>query len=82
MQEALQAQDPWCRLLTSGIAVTYLFQVFLTVGGGTKFIPLTGVTLPFVSYGGSSVLSTILMFCLFEGVSRQEDHLHTPVWTG
>ena len=80
LQEALQAQDPWCRLLTSGIAVTYLFQVFLTVGGGTKFIPLTGVTLPFVSYGGSSVLSTILMFCLFEGVSRQDRHLHTPVW--
>ena len=71
LQEAMQTEDFWCSLLAGGIAVTYLFQVFLTVGGGSKFIPLTGVTLPLVSYGGSSVLSTILMFCLFEGVSRQ-----------
>ncbi|MBQ6735048.1 MAG: FtsW/RodA/SpoVE family cell cycle protein [Lachnospiraceae bacterium] len=82
LQEALQSQDSWCRLLTAGIAVTYLFQVFLTVGGGTKFIPLTGVTLPFVSYGGSSVLSTILMFCLFEGVSRQDHGTREPSWAG
>ncbi|MBQ4417100.1 MAG: FtsW/RodA/SpoVE family cell cycle protein, partial [Butyrivibrio sp.] len=38
----------------------------------TKFIPLTGVTLPLVSYGGSSVLSTVLMFSIFEGIFRAE----------
>ena len=44
------------------------FQVFLTVGGGTKFIPMTGVTLPFISYGGSSVLTTLVMFFIIEGL--------------
>ena len=55
--------------------MTYIFQVFLTVGGGTKFIPLTGVTLPLVSYGGSSVLTTLIMFSVMEGlfIIRQEE---------
>ena len=65
-------ENDWRRLLTVGIGVTYIFQVFLTVGGSTKFIPLTGVTLPLVSYGGSSVLSTVLMFSIFEGIFRAE----------
>ena len=54
------------QLFTYGAAVCYIFQTFLTVGGETKFIPLTGVTLPLVSYGGSSVLSTLIMFGLIE----------------
>ena len=66
--EAYRVQDSFCRLVATGIAVTYIFQVFLTIGGGTKFIPLTGVTLPLVSYGGTSVLVTIWMVALFEGV--------------
>ena len=72
LYEALRMENTWRRLVTCGIGVTYLFQVFLTIGGGTKFIPLTGVTLPLVSYGGSSVLSTILMFAVFEGICLQE----------
>ena len=54
------------QLFTYGAAVCYIFQTFLTVGGETKFIPLTGVTLPLVSYGGSSVLSTLTMFGIIE----------------
>lgn len=54
------------QLFTYGAAVCYIFQTFLTVGGETKFIPLTGVTLPLVSYGGSSVLSTLIMFGMIE----------------
>lgn len=54
------------QLFTFGAAVCYIFQTFLTVGGETKFIPLTGVTLPLVSYGGSSVLSTLTMFGMIE----------------
>jgi cell division protein FtsW (lipid II flippase) len=54
------------QLFTFGTAVCYIFQTFLTVGGETKFIPLTGVTLPLVSYGGSSVLSTLIMFGMIE----------------
>ena len=44
------------------------FQVFLTVGGTSKFIPMTGITLPLVSYGGSSVICTILMFAIIQGL--------------
>ena len=60
--------DGFYRNLVVGFAILYLFQTFLTVGGGSKFIPLTGVTLPLVSYGGSSVMTTILMFGVIEGV--------------
>jgi len=55
-------------MIVFGIAVIYIFQIFLTVGGGIKFIPLTGVTLPFISYGGSSVMSTMLMFFIVQGI--------------
>ena len=65
------------RLLACGFGVLYIFQVFLTVGGGIKFIPLTGVTLPFVSYGGSSILSSVILVYVVEWVIityRDEEH--------
>lgn len=65
--EAYKIKNNFGRLLCVGLAVTYIFQVFLTVGGDSKFIPLTGVTLPLVSYGGTSVMVTIIMFSLVEG---------------
>ncbi|MDO4284333.1 MAG: FtsW/RodA/SpoVE family cell cycle protein [Eubacteriales bacterium] len=67
--------DRFCRLAVFGAAVSYIFQTFLTVGGEVRFIPLTGVTLPFVSYGGSSMLATIFLFALVEGcVNLQAEH--------
>lgn len=45
------------------------FQTFLILGGVTKFIPLTGVTLPFISYGGSSVIVSLLMAGLLQWVN-------------
>ncbi len=54
-------QDRFLELFLFGTGITFIFQTFLTVGGETRFIPLTGVTLPLVSYGGSSVLATILL---------------------
>ncbi len=65
--EAYKLRNVFGKLMCVGFAVTYIFQVFLTVGGNSKFIPLTGVTLPLVSYGGTSVLVTIVMFALIEG---------------
>ena len=56
------------RLVAVGLAVTYGFQVFLTVGGAMKLIPMTGVTLPLVSYGGSSLVSTLVMFAIINGM--------------
>lgn len=61
-------RDTYYRLIVCGIGVAYIFQTFLTIGGGSKFIPLTGVTLPFVSYGGSSVLVTIMMIMITQGI--------------
>lgn len=68
MNISIKLQDRFYRLIAFGLGVTYIFQVFLTVGGGTKFIPMTGVTLPLISYGGSSVLTTLLMFFIIEGL--------------
>ncbi len=65
---AIHTKDRFYKLTAAGISITYLFQVFLTIGGGTKLIPLTGVTLPLVSYGGSSVMTTILMFAILQGI--------------
>lgn len=68
MKNAMKIQDPYYRLVAVGLGVMYIFQVFLTVGGGIKFIPLTGVTLPFISYGGSSVLVSIFVFAIMQGI--------------
>lgn len=68
MKNAMKVEDAFYRLVCVGLGVMYLFQVFLTVGGGIKFIPLTGVTLPFVSYGGSSVLVSIVVFAILQGI--------------
>lgn len=73
---ALNFADSFYRFMSFGFAVTYIFQSFLTIGGEVRFIPLTGVTLPLVSYGGSSVLSTILMFSMVEAIFiMQQDRL-------
>ncbi|MBQ7066039.1 MAG: FtsW/RodA/SpoVE family cell cycle protein [Lachnospiraceae bacterium] len=68
MNISMKIKDEFYRYIAVGLSITYIFQVFLTIGGGTKFIPLTGVTLPLVSYGGSSVLTTIIMFSIIQGL--------------
>ena len=65
---AMQLHDQFYKLVALGLGTCYIFQVFLTIGGVTKFIPSTGVTLPLVSYGGSSVLSTVIMFAIIQGL--------------
>lgn len=68
MELAGKYQTVFYRLIAVGFAVTYGFQVFLTVGGAMKMIPMTGVTLPFVSYGGSSMVSSLVMFSVINGL--------------
>ncbi len=65
---ALKMTRRFYKLTALGLAVEYIFQVFLTIGGVTRFIPSTGVTLPLISYGGSSVISTITLFCIIQGM--------------
>ena len=65
---ALQLRNMFYKLVALGLGTCYIFQVFLNIGGVTKFIPSTGVTLPLVSYGGSSLLSTLIMFAIIQGL--------------
>lgn len=76
MNISVKLKDRFYQLIAFGLGITYIFQVFLTIGGGTKFIPMTGVTLPFVSYGGSSILTSLMMFFIIEGlyiIRREEE---------
>ena len=68
MMIANQMQAIFYKLIAAGLGMVYIIQVFLTVGGVTKFIPSTGVTLPLVSYGGSSVFSTFILFGVIQGL--------------
>lgn len=72
MKIGMDTKDTFVRLVVTGFGVIYIFQVFLTIGGGIKFIPLTGVTLPFISYGGSSILATTLMFAIVQGLGLKD----------
>lgn len=67
-----RVQEFFHKLILSGLAVSLGTQVILTIGGGTRFIPLTGVTLPLISMGGSSLTSTILMFGVVQGIYINE----------
>lgn len=68
MNIAMRFNDMFYKLVAVGLAVTYGFQVFLTIGGVTKFIPLTGVTLPLVSYGSNSIMVSLIMFSVIQGL--------------
>ena len=65
---AMQLHDQFYKLVALGLGTCYIFQVFLNIGGVIKFIPSTGVTLPLISYGGSSMLSTLIMFAIIQGL--------------
>jgi len=63
---------PFGRLLATGIVTTLAFQVLLNIGGVIKALPLTGITLPFISHGGSSLLTTFLGVGLLLAISERE----------
>jgi cell division protein FtsW (lipid II flippase) len=66
---AMLANDGFSKLLATGLTAVLALQVFVIVGGVTRVIPLTGVTLPFVSYGGSSIVANMVLLALLLIVS-------------
>jgi cell division protein FtsW (lipid II flippase) len=71
MRVALQAQDGFSKLLATGLTFGFALQTFIIVGGVLRVVPLTGITLPFVSYGGTSIVANFVLLALLLLVSNR-----------
>ena len=71
---AIVQRHPFYRILSIGIAISFGIQTFLAIGGVTKFIPMTGITLPFVSYGGSSMFASFITLGVLQVCSEELKH--------
>jgi cell division protein FtsW (lipid II flippase) len=71
MRIALVAQDGFSKLLAVGLTFGFALQTFIIVGGVLRVVPLTGITMPFVSYGGSSIVANFIMLALLLLVSNR-----------
>ena len=71
MRVALIAQDGFSKLLAAGLSFGFALQTFIIVGGVLRMVPLTGITMPFVSYGGTSVVANFVMLALLMLVSHR-----------
>ncbi|TJX65148.1 FtsW/RodA/SpoVE family cell cycle protein [Soehngenia saccharolytica] len=71
---ALKQNDVFYRIISIGISLLFGIQTFIIIGGVIKLIPLTGLTLPFISYGGTSILTSFIALGILQGTSEKYNH--------
>lgn len=69
---SLRARDRFRKILAAGLTLTFGIQTFLIIGGVLRVVPLTGITLPFMSYGGSSLVGNFILLAILLRVSHEE----------